>query len=261
MIEPNIKFKKPLFILFKEFCHPDNPLQSVGCNEQTRYDYTRMYEIPLFPLNMVLFPGMPVQLHIFEPRYRQMMHYCLDQKQPFGVVLIQQGVEAHGPLATPYSVGCSAQIANVKHLKDGRMYLTALGEDRFRILELSHDLPYLVGKVEATPLDRPYSLEVARGIRHLVPWVRGYLELVSQIDPKDPVNLEEIDLPEDPLMLIYLAAAMLQVPATEKQALLEASTAGDLMTQIMRLYRRENAILQRSLEGKDGSEPDFAWLN
>jgi len=220
-----------------------------------------MYDIPLFPLNMVLFPGMPVQLHIFEPRYRQMMHYCLDHRQPFGIVLIRHGMEAYGPLATPHGVGCGAHIANVKSLDDGRMYLTALGEDRFRILELKYDLPYLVGKVEAAPLERPYSLEIARGIRRLVPWVRTYLKMVSQIDPKDPVNLEEVDLPDDPLLLIYLAAAMLQVPATEKQALLEADSAGDLMAQVMRLYRRETTLLRHSLVGENGNEADLAWLN
>ena len=61
-----------------------------------------MLELPLFPLNTVLFPGMPLNLHIFEERYKRMMQACIESSKPFGVVLIKQGLEAHGPLADPF---------------------------------------------------------------------------------------------------------------------------------------------------------------
>jgi uncharacterized protein len=220
-----------------------------------------MYTLPLFPLNTVLFPGMPIQLHIFEPRYRLMVHRCLDEKQPFGVVLIQKGLEAYGPLAEPVQVGCAARIAEMTPLEDGRMNLTALGDERFRVKQLSFDEPYLVGEVESFPLERPHSLGILRGMRELMPWVKSYLGLVSQLDTHEPLNLAEIDLPEDPQMLLYLAASLLQVPATEKQPLLEAPGAVDLLALLLRLYRRENAVMRQALGQKENDTQKLAWLN
>ena len=128
-----------------------------------------MYTLPLFPLNTVLFPGLPLQLHIFEPRYRTMIRLCQTENQPFGVVLIHQGIEAYGPAAEPVQIGCTARIARLVPLEDGHMNLTALGEERFRILKLNHDTPYLVGEVESLPLERPSSIALQRGARLLTP--------------------------------------------------------------------------------------------
>ena len=86
-----------------------------------------MFELPLFPLNTVLFPGMPLPLHIFEDRYKQMINNCLEEKEPFGVVLIRNGKEALGPLAQPHSIGCTARIVEVQKLSDGRMNITSVG--------------------------------------------------------------------------------------------------------------------------------------
>jgi len=141
-----------------------------------------MYTIPLFPLNTVLFPGVPIALHIFEPRYRMMIRHCIDNDQPFGVVLIHQGIEAGAGLAEPVHVGTTARIAEVSPLADGRMNLTALGDDRFRIHRLSYELPYLMGEVESLPLERPHSLSIVRGAHRLRPWVHDYLQLVDQTD-------------------------------------------------------------------------------
>ena len=98
-----------------------------------------MMELPLFPLNTVLFPGTPITLHIFEPRYLELMEMCEQTQQPFGVVLIQEGQEALGPLATPYPIGCTAEIARVERLPDGRMNILAVGVERFEIHELDYD--------------------------------------------------------------------------------------------------------------------------
>ena len=217
-----------------------------------------MYALPLFPLNTVLFPGMPIQLHIFEQRYRQMIRRCHAEAQPFGVVLIHSGVEAYGPAAEPVRVGCTARIAHLVPLEDGRMNLTALGEERFRILKLNHDQPYLMGQVESLPLNNPSSIGLLRAARRLTPHVKEYLRLVSQLNPTEPVELDEIDFPEDPLLLTHLAASLLQVPAFEKQPLLEAASAGELMAEVFRLYRRETAVLRR---GEPPEEKKTAWLN
>jgi Lon protease-like protein len=220
-----------------------------------------MFNLALFPLNTVLFPGMPLQLHIFEPRYRIMIRHCLDTDQPFGVVLIHQGLEAYGPLATPVQVGCTARIIDTTPLEDGRINLTAVGDERFRILKLNYELPYLVGEVESVPLEWPSSIEIARGARQLAPWMRDYLRLVNQIDPDYVPNVDGIELPEDPLVMLYLAASILHVPAMEKQPLLEVTYANELLAKVVRLYRRETAVLRQELNEEEGSTQKTAWLN
>src|SRR5271169_1307491 len=97
--------------------------------------------IPLFPLNVVLFPGEQLPLHIFEPRYRRMVRECLEAKSPFGMLLaLPKGV---------VRVGCSAEIVDViKRYEDGRMDILTVGREPFRVLELFTDDPLLEGRIE-----------------------------------------------------------------------------------------------------------------
>src|SRR5688500_12618252 len=90
--------------------------------------------LPLFPLGVVLFPGMALPLHVFEERYRLMMGACLEGDQSFGVTLIKEGQEVGDP-AIPFDVGTMARIAKLQRLPDGRMNLIAVGVQRFRIIE------------------------------------------------------------------------------------------------------------------------------
>lgn len=199
------------------------------------------FELPLFPLNTVLFPGMPITLNIFEERYKLMIRRCLATRQPFGVVLIRQGSEALGPLAEPHYVGCTARIMEMEPLDDGRMNIVALGEQRFRVLELSYDEPYLVGQVELFPLDEANPLSLAQTGRRLRPWVERYMQILTD---SSPLRLKPQHLPDDPLVLAYLAAVLLQVPPDQKQELLASERAVDLLTDMHALYRREVALLQ-----------------
>ena len=112
-----------------------------------------MFDLPLFPLHNVLFPGMALPLHVFESRYKQMIKFCLEGDKRFGVVLIRHGSEALGPLPEPHLIGCTAQIIEVQPLEEGHMYLTTTGVQRFRINTINHGLPYLVGKVEILPFE------------------------------------------------------------------------------------------------------------
>ncbi|HLQ34544.1 MAG TPA: LON peptidase substrate-binding domain-containing protein, partial [Chloroflexota bacterium] len=106
--------------------------------------------LPLFPLSEVLFPGMMLPLHIFEPRYRLMIRRCVSEKIPFGVVLITRGQEV-GPSAEFFNVGTTARITRVQRADDGRLYIASVGEQRFRILQTFTDQPYLQGQVEVIP--------------------------------------------------------------------------------------------------------------
>src|SRR3989440_7290506 len=105
--------------------------------------------LPLFPLNAVLFPHMALPVHIFEPRYRQMIGDCLEAGHSFGVVAIREGSETG--LATPYDVGTLAKIVRIDRLDDGRMNLLVMGASRFTIVQTADDRPYLRGQIRIIP--------------------------------------------------------------------------------------------------------------
>src|SRR5437016_2701135 len=103
-------------------------------------------EMPLFPLNAVIFPYAELQLHIFEERYREMVRSCVEFDRPFGIVLIRTGTETGD--ADPYMVGTVVRITRVHNYDDGRMDIDVQGERRFRIRQLDESRSYLVGLVE-----------------------------------------------------------------------------------------------------------------
>lgn len=107
-------------------------------------------ELRLFPLHSVLFPGMPLPLNIFEPRYLQLIGECMEHSEPFGVALIREGVEAGGP-AVPFSVGATARLESVERSFLTNLSVLSRGERRFRILQLHDDQPYLRADVEYPP--------------------------------------------------------------------------------------------------------------
>lgn len=199
-----------------------------------------MFELSLFPLNTVLFPGMPLRLHIFEERYKAMFRTCISERQPFGVALIRNGSEAHGPLADPYSIGCSARILEVESLDEGRLNVLALGQHRFRILSLNYDKPYLTGLVENYPLEDGDQDALGEAGNRLLPWVRRYMRMLDQYTDS---RLEPEKLPADPLVLAYLGAVLLQVPPSQKQELLVARSGVDFIDRMIAIYRREVALL------------------
>ncbi len=226
-----------------------------------------MFELPLFPLNTVLFPGMPVRLQIFEERYLIMLKKILQTNRTFGVSLIKKGTEALGPLPEPYETGCTARIVEVEQGENGAYELTVVGDERFRILHMGENDPYLTAFVESSPLQAHHTLEVVRGARLLRARLVRYLALLAKnVSEEKPglemeVDLTGLQLPEDPMMLIYMAAALLQIPAIEKQPLLEADTANLLLNKVQHLFRRELAILPPMFEVDEEQARTSAWVN
>lgn len=204
-----------------------------------------MHELPLFPLQTVLFPGSPLFLHIFEDRYKWMIRLCLETSQPFGVVLIRRGVEAFGPLADPHPVGCTARIVDVQSLSEGRMNIRTVGEERFRVLSLrSETSPYWVGEVEYFPLANPEPAAFSRSVDALRPIVVRYLQLIEQTG-KMHIKLEK--LPEDRVLFAYTASSLLQIPSDSKQELLSIEDGLSLVERLRSIYLREMAILRSIL--------------
>lgn len=201
-------------------------------------------KIPLFPLHTVLFPGMALPLRIFEPRYQEMVNECLTQRTSFGVVLIRAGAEVGGP-AQPHGVGTLAGITKVARLPDGRINLETLGQERFRVLTLHDDRAFLQGTVELFPLQEVEGADAQRAATRLRPWVWRYLQLLSQATALD---LAQLQLPTRPAALAYLAAMVAQLPLADKQGLLTAATAADLLQLEIQLYRREISLLRGLLQ-------------
>ena len=103
--------------------------------------------LPLFPLELVLLPGTPLPLHIFEPRYKEMIGECRANSAPFGIVrVLEEGIA---------EIGCTAEIVTVtKEYPDGRMDLVCEGRKRFEVLEVNRDRPFLQAEVLLVP-DEP----------------------------------------------------------------------------------------------------------
>lgn len=200
----------------------------------------QLIRLPLFPLNIVLFPGQMVPLHIFEPRYRLMIEQCEKDKSPFGVVLIRQDTPADAP-TVPHTVGTTARLMNVDRLPDGRMNIVVAGETRFRILELYDDQPYLTGDVVIWPWTADNLVRLLTPIHEVRQGLERYLALLA----RSLGDLVEVgNIPVHPLTLACLAAIALQISPNEKQNLLAEPTIGALLEKEIALLERETRALR-----------------
>lgn len=211
-------------------------------------------ELPLFPLkNVVLFPGMVLPLHIFELRYREMINFCIDEKSPFGVLLINEGKEV-GEAATPHRVGTAARVSRVERLDDGRLNITTVGTQRFRVEALDHSKNYLTGTVRHMPIingSTKLAADLAQGVR---PKILEYVELLSKASGQ---KLQLDRLPEDPTTLAFLIAMSLQVNAADKQKLLEKVGIPEMLAYEAHLLSRESLFTRFMID----TQADVIGLN
>jgi uncharacterized protein len=176
-------------------------------------------ELPLFPLNTVLFPYADLQLHVFEERYREMIRACVEYERPFGVVLIRSGQEVGGS-ADPYLVGTAVRILNVSTYDDGRMDIVVRGERRFRIRLLDESRPYPVGHVEPV-IEHP--VEDTPRASELFARARDDLEVLIQRHIARQELSVQVVFPTDPVVLSFTIANLLPMENLEKQRLLETT--------------------------------------
>lgn len=194
-------------------------------------------EIPLFPLQVVLFPGGLLPLHIFEPRYRTMIKFCLEHESEFGVVLIKEGEEVGGS-ATPCKVGTAVRMLDVERLSDGRMNIMTAGDYRFEILEVQEHLPYLVGLIRV--LDDPDAeLETALDsiTAETEKLYKEYEVLSSRLIFAWQPPAES---PNDSRELAYQIGTRLRISLPEKQALLETVPLERLLTLESEILKDQN---------------------
>ena len=204
-----------------------------------------LIELPLFPLNLALFPGMRLPLHIFEERYKAMIGDCIEREAPFGVVLIREGPEVGGP-AEPFRVGTTARITQVQRLEEGRLNLLALGGQRFDLVEIVQETPHMVGLVaykEELVGEAPDELVQEAG--------QQYGAFLGQIATMAGAWNAPVEVPTDPLVLSFEAVATLtgsvELPQGMRQDLLEISTAGERLSQLLPLLKRANELIQEQL--------------
>jgi Lon protease-like protein len=147
--------------------------------------------LPLFPLEVVLLPGTPLPLHIFEPRYKEMIGECLAKSAPFGVV------RAHDEGIA--EIGCTAEIVTVtKEYSDGRMDLIAEGRKRFEVLELNQERSFLRAQVLLIP-DEPESAAEAERVRA----VQLHLEILSLAGA-----VQDLSAVDQSMLSFYLAGSL-----------------------------------------------------
>ena len=185
-------------------------------------------ELPLFPLpDVVLFPGRPLPLHIFEFRYRIMMNTILEYDRRFGVLMIDPN---QGKIA---DFGCCAEIVHYQRLPDDRMKMLTLGQQRFRVLEYVREKPYRVGLVEWIE-DKPPNQDLKQMAQEVEQLLRDVVHLSAKLTDQK-IELPE-DLPDLPIELSYWVASNLYGVASEQQTLLEMQ---DTSTRL----QRESEIL------------------
>jgi len=212
--------------------------------------------LPLFPLSTVLFPGMRLPLHIFEPRYRQLVADLLEQPEPrrFGVIAIQKGKETGvDGVAALYDVGCVATVRQVESREDGRYDLLTAGTQRFRLLGLDKSLPYLRGEIEPLPDETGEAREAAYVTRRVQEAFRGYLNLL--VDRGGGV-ISVADLPDEPLLLSYIIAAAMIIDLPDRQSLLAAPDALARLKAERSLLTREIGMLRATTSRP---APDFNY--
>lgn len=165
--------------------------------------------IPLFPLGVVLFPEMPLPLHIFEERYKQMIRECLEQDRVFGVALSEnEQIRA---------VGCTARIVGVlKEYSDGRMDILTQGVERFAIDRVSEEKPYLQAHIQLLPGQGGTEAEVSEDLRGEAV---GFLKKMIQTSGQD-INLFEFEAMDSAQISFFIASYGL-FTNPEKQELLE----------------------------------------
>jgi ATP-dependent Lon protease len=194
----------------------------------------RRERIPLFPLNVVLLPGADLPLHIFEPRYRQMVSRCLDDRSEFGMLLsLPKGI---------VRVGCTAEIIEVvKRYEDGRMDILAVGRAPFRIVELFNAEAFsedslLEGHVDyLDDRDRPAEPRVRRELVELY-------EVCHTIVYGDyPRNIQG-NVPEE---FSYVVAGTLPMDLMWKQQVLELRSEADREERLVTYLREWAPHLQK----------------
>ncbi|HYG99318.1 MAG TPA: LON peptidase substrate-binding domain-containing protein [Terriglobales bacterium] len=186
--------------------------------------------LPIFPLDLVLFPGETLPLHIFEPRYREMVAECIMEKLPFGIV--------RGKDETIADVGCTAEIIRLaKKYDDGRMDIEVAGRRRFEILRTDEERSFLRAEIlfqDDEPGSAPRE-DVKRALAL-------HVEIVQLIGPNQSYEPPDTNVPQ----LSYALAGSLPIDPDFKQTLLAMRSEQDRIAALLDFYQQVLPKLKRA---------------
>jgi len=195
-------------------------------------------DIPLFPLNVVLMPGTPLPLHIFEERYKQMVNECLDSETEFGMVLADE--------SGTREVGCTAKIVElVQRYDDGRLVILVEGSRRFKLNNVLSGKPYYVGDIEYLE-DGPQEDVSALAGECVV-----LLERVVEAATEGSANIE-IEPPYRNLS--FTIAGRLEFDLETRQQILELTTERERLTKVKELLTETAERLERDTAARQVAE-------
>jgi Lon protease-like protein len=189
--------------------------------------------LPLFPLDLVLLPGVPLPLHIFEPRYKEMIKECLEKKSPFGVIRVKQ--------ESFVNTGCTAEIINVlKTYPDGRMNILVEGQKRFEVLQVNQERSFL--QAEVFYLEDESDPAAAADIQKALALHGEIMELAgAKAEDSEKTKAAQI---------AYRLAGSLPFDPDFQQALLEMNSEARRVREIISFFERILPALHRSASAK-----------
>jgi uncharacterized protein len=196
-------------------------------------------QLPIFPLSTVVFPGVSVPLHVFEDRYRALVHHLLTipdkTLRVFGIAAIREGFEVgqHG-VASVHRVGCVVQMTSVEPYEDGRFDIEVVGRQRLRVDGLDTSGQFLVGEVELLGEQRSPEEDAREAARTLT----TFEEYRRRLSEMRGAPVLDGDMPTDPEYLSYSLAATCLLTLQERQSLLEADSS------LERLILLRHALLE-----------------
>lgn len=202
-----------------------------------------MTALPMFPLGTVLLPGSILPLHVFEPRYLELLHHCLEHAPEFGVVLITEGHEVGGTDQRS-AVGTVARIVEAMEASGGRWMVSTIGTRRIRVDRWLPAEPYPLAEVQDWP-DGPAEA----GIEDLLGVAVGLLRncLARQTELGEDVIPATFDVPEDPTVASYLLTSAASLDASDSQRLLEAPDPTRRLEDLVGVLRARLAVLDRAI--------------
>ena len=221
--------------------------------------------IPIFPLPLVQFPGALTPLHIFEPRYRQLLRDVTEGDKTFGISLRAEHVASRPPLG---SVGCTVEIAVVQQLPDGRANILCVGGQRYRLVDYIEGGEYLRAEIELFD-DEPNFDDLSDDVRRAKLLFERLIKATRKLhEEADRGEAETPDLPDDPTVLSFIIAAHLDLENDEKQQLLELTDTGQRLHRVNELLREQATNTERRAvahrisksNGHGGKLPDFPGL-
>ena len=189
--------------------------------------------IPMFPLNLVLFPGQILPLHIFEDRYRLMVKEIIDKDREFGVVLIERGSEVGGG-DTRKNIGTLAQIIDYEKSNDGRWFLLTQGTKRIEATRWIEDLPYPRAEVSLFTEEQSISIDSEEWLA-TVTHMRRVLAILAELgDDVAPISTH---ISEDPFLGLFEMGSILPLTPLDAQQLLEIDS-----------FSKRHSLLKKFLE-------------